>query len=100
MSLQGTSREVLELAIKHKQTWRNEPESKWLMGLVEEVGELAESLLDDPLNNHEHVPEHELQQIASICLNWLDMRANLEEEKQAIIDRTNNSWQRTSDYTE
>ena len=62
------------LATDHKDTWRNEPELRWLAGLVAEVGELADALCD----RHEHSPEHELTQIAAICLNWLDMRNSRE----------------------
>jgi len=40
------------------------------MGLLEEVGELALAIA----GIHEHNVDYELQQIASICLNWLEMR--------------------------
>lgn len=45
--------------------------------LMEEVAELALSLQ----GKHVHTPELELREIASIAINWLDMRA-LEKEKQ------------------
>ena len=63
---------VFELTEKHKETWRNNPESVWLAGLIEEVAELAQSIG----GKHEHTPEQELRQIAAIALNWLDMRTN------------------------
>jgi len=63
---------VFELTEQHKETWRGDPESVWLEGLKEEIEELSQSLE----GNHNHSPEHELRQIAAICLNWLDMRTN------------------------
>jgi len=57
---------VLELAAKHQSIWRDKDDYYWITGLVEEVGELAE----ESLGNHEHPPEVELRQIASICMNW------------------------------
>lgn len=62
---------VLTMTEQHSQDWRDMPDSYWFARLVEEVGELAGSLVD----NHEDSPEWELTQIASICLNWLDMRS-------------------------
>ena len=55
---------------KSRGTWREENDSYWLAGLVEEIGELAEALLEDDPSN----ADHELRQIASIALNWLDKR--------------------------
>ena len=52
--------------------WRELPETFWLARLVEEVGELAASTVND----HEHTPDVELAQIAGICINWLEMRGN------------------------
>ena len=62
--------QVAALQAKYKDQWRDEPESYWLARLMQEVGELSSSLVGD----HEDSPEHELQQIASIALNWLEMR--------------------------
>lgn len=62
--------EVVALQDEHRKTWRDKPESYWLFRLLEEVTELAGSLF----GNHKHPVEWELKQIASICLNWLDMR--------------------------
>lgn len=61
---------VLDLKRKHSETWRDMPESYWLARLMEEVGELASSVVGD----HKDPVEWELTQIAAICLNWLDMR--------------------------
>ena len=63
---------VFELTEQHKETWRSDPESVWLAGLLEEIAELAQALE----GKHDHSPEYELRQIASIALNWLDMRTN------------------------
>lgn len=67
---------VLDLKEQHKATWRDLPESYWFHRLMQEVEELGLSLA----NNHKDPPEWELKQIAAICLNWLEMRA--EKEKQ------------------
>lgn len=64
--------DVLALQQKHAETWRHEGAVGWLSGLEEEVRELQCALF----GVHEHTPEWELRQIASIALNWLDMRAD------------------------
>lgn len=64
---------ILERRNEHAGTWRGEPESRWLVGLVEEVAELAAALE----GQHAHSPDWELTQIASICLNWLEYRMQL-----------------------
>lgn len=64
---------VLELKNSHSNTWRDKPESYWFARLSQEVGELGSSLVGD----HEDSPDWELNQIASICLNWLEMRSAL-----------------------
>ena len=61
---------VLALKEQHSITWRLRPEPYWCARLMQEVGELAAALVND----HEHSPDWELTQIASICLNWLEMR--------------------------
>lgn len=68
------TQEVIYLKIKYKDQWRDMPESYWLMRLMQELGELASSLAND----HEDSPDHELKQIASIALNWLEMRNKTE----------------------
>jgi NTP pyrophosphatase (non-canonical NTP hydrolase) len=62
--------DVLRLKKKYQLQWRDKPDDYWLARLMQEVGELASALADD----HDDTPEHELAQIASICLNWLDKR--------------------------
>lgn len=61
---------IVLLKDKHRQTWRDRDEGYWFQQLVGEVGELGLSLAND----HEHTPDHELEQIAAICMNWLEMR--------------------------
>ena len=73
--------EVLKLKQVHSGTWQSESESRWLGGLIEEVGELASALE----NTHEHTPDYELTQIAAICLNWLEYRARAEPNSQQPI---------------
>ena len=71
-------RQVIALAIGHRATWRAEPESRWLAGLMAEVGELADAMH----GKHEHSPDWELEQIAAIALNWLDMRDHQHETRE------------------
>lgn len=66
---------VFALAANHSETWRGKPDAwdtneKFLDGLLEEVNELHDALN----GKHEHNPSLELEQIASICLNWIEMR--------------------------
>lgn len=61
---------IIELQVKHQETWRDRSESYWLARLMEEIGELAGALVGD----HEHSPDWELQQVAAIVMNWLDYR--------------------------
>ncbi|MCA9389987.1 hypothetical protein KC571_01170 [candidate division WWE3 bacterium] len=68
--------QVLEFKEKYRNKWRDQPEDYWLARLMQEVGELASSLAHD----HDDPPELELTEIASICLNWLDMRHARNEE--------------------
>ena len=70
--LSPTQRAVLDLQQEHRQkrTWHHRPEAYWMMRLIEEVGELASSIA----GRHEHAPDLELQEIASICLSWLERR--------------------------
>jgi len=66
---------TLELKQKYADYWRDKDETWWLARLLQEVGELADTLsgeTDDPR-------ALELRQIASICLNWLDMRGEFED---------------------
>ena len=54
----------------HLLTWREKSQSYWLLGLLEEVWELAWSLM----GLHRHQPEQEITQIAAICMNWMEHR--------------------------
>jgi len=54
-------------ALQYRDTWRGGADCYWLAKLVEEVGELAVAIV----GIHEHTVEHELDQIGSICMNWL-----------------------------
>lgn len=67
-----------KLIKKHNKTWRNKPETYWFQRLVCEVGELGGSLAGE----HKHLPDWELTQIAAICINWLKMREEREEEEK------------------
>lgn len=69
---------VIALKQQYAEKWRDKPESYWLMRLIQEIGELASALAND----HEHTPDHELEQIASITLNWLEMRAQINTRKK------------------
>ena len=64
---------VQETKEEHKTTWRDKPESYWFARLIQECGELGSALVGD----HEDPVEWELTQIAAICLNWLEMREEI-----------------------
>ena len=59
-----------ELVERYRWHWRDKPESYWLARLQEEVAELTLTLDEQ----HKGPVSLELREIASICLNWLDMR--------------------------
>lgn len=63
-------KKVVKLRTKYSEKWRDKSDSYWLARLMQEVGELGSSLVKD----HEDTPEWELEQIASIALNWLEKR--------------------------
>jgi hypothetical protein len=65
---------VLEMKAKYAGYWNLEDNDYWLARLMQEVGEAASVLAND----HDDTLEHELRQIASIALNWLE---KLEREK-------------------
>uniref|UniRef100_A0A6M3M260 Uncharacterized protein n=1 Tax=viral metagenome TaxID=1070528 RepID=A0A6M3M260_9ZZZZ len=71
--------DVLALKERHAETWRDQPESYWCARLMQEVGELASALVGD----HEHSSDWELAQIASIALNWLELRGDIREVREA-----------------
>ena len=68
--------DIWQLVTIYSDKWRDKPDSYWFYRLLEEVGELGASLAND----HEHSPDYELKQIASICVNWLEKR-NSEAEQ-------------------
>jgi len=63
---------VEELTIRRKRRyknyWRDKSDWYWLYRLLQEVAELTGSLL----GIHKDSPRHELEQIASICMNWIE----------------------------
>ena len=61
---------VLDLKRRYATYWQQQPDEWWLARLLQEIGELADTLTGETND----LTEHELRQIASICLNWLDMR--------------------------
>ena len=67
----GVVRDVLDLKEANASRWRDRDDAYWFARLMQEVGELSSSLVGD----HEDPPEHELRQIASIALNWLEKRS-------------------------
>lgn len=70
MPLSKLNNDMISLFERHKMqnTWRDEPDLFWLAGLVEEVGELAESLMNKDASN----ARYELIQIGSTVMNWAD----------------------------
>ena len=68
--------EVLRLTDMHQHTWRDQSDTFWMMGLMQEIGELSGALI----GRHHHTPETELRQIAAICINWLDYRSTRNAE--------------------
>lgn len=60
----------------HVDTWSGRLDCYWFYRLCQEVGELGSSLAED----HEHSPEYEIAQIASICINWLIRKERKNEE--------------------
>lgn len=65
---------VEELVIRrkrhYKHYWRDAPDWYWLWRLLQELAELTGALL----RIHSHSPRHELEQIASISMNWMEKR--------------------------
>ncbi len=63
---------VEELVIKQKRRyknyWRDKSEWYWLYKLLFEIRELVSALL----GIHKRSVRYELEQIASICMNWME----------------------------
>jgi hypothetical protein len=74
---------VLRLQAAYQEHWRDQPEELWLGGLVEELKELKNALKGE----HSDSPDHELVQIASIALNWLEHRGADCDEIEASLSR-------------
>lgn len=61
-----------ELVVRHRRKyvthWRTRGNLFWFIRLVEEVIELGLALA----GLHKDEPRHELKQIGSICINWIE----------------------------
>lgn len=66
---------VEDMAERYKHKWLDRTDSYWLQRILQEVGEAASVMAGD----HDDSLEHELLQIASICVNFL---RKLEAERQ------------------
>jgi hypothetical protein len=75
LPLSNEALSVFALKQTHLETWRDRSQLKWTLGLLEEVVELLLSLV----GLHKGPPGWELQQIASIAMNWLEVRAERRE---------------------
>jgi len=62
---------ALALQNAHRATWRDKSDWCWLWQFLKEVWELVGTLA----GWHHHSTSSELQQIASIAINWMEMRA-------------------------
>ena len=71
---------IIKLVKEHSQTWRDRPETYWFARFVEEVGNLGCSIFGEHWS--ERAADEVLARIASICINWLDMRQNRRETEQ------------------
>jgi len=70
-------KQILQYKHRYRDYWRHKPESYWLARLQEEVAELTLTLDEQ----HEGPVSLELREIASICMNWLDMRGEWVEDE-------------------
>ena len=69
-----TTHEVLLCKERHKTTWRDgRGECRWFLSLLEEVCELGLAIL----GLHKDTVQHELIQIAAICMNWQEYHNEL-----------------------
>lgn len=62
---------VLAYRNNHKNLWKGRSDIYWFWRLFQEVMELLGVII----GTHNDSKEHELCQISSICLNWLDKEA-------------------------
>lgn len=70
---------LIEYAKEHRHLWRLEGDHYWLARLQQEVAELTLSLD----GQHEDPKNHDLLQIATICINWLEKDYALEYPEEA-----------------
>ena len=71
MRLSAVEELVISRKRRYKSYWRAKADWYWLYRLLQEMAELIGSLL----RIHKDSPRHELEQIASICMNWLEKGA-------------------------
>lgn len=64
---------VLQFKWAHRYNWRDKSDAYWFDRLIKEITELQAALF----SYHRDSAEHELAQVASICLNWLDYRLDI-----------------------
>ena len=69
---------LIEHALEHRHLWRDEGDHYWLARLQQEVAELVLALD----GQHDDPPSHELGQIATICINWLEKDGYFKYPKQ------------------
>lgn len=77
VQLTQVERRVLDAKAACNSLWLDKGDPYWLFRLLQETGELASVLAGD----HDDTIEHELVQIASIAMNWLE---KLEREAAPI----------------
>jgi hypothetical protein len=65
-----TSSMVEAVSLRYRSYWLDKSDEYWMLRLNQEVNELVSSMF----GVHDDTPEHELLQIASICINWLVKR--------------------------
>ena len=76
---------IRELVKEHSLTWRDKPETYWFARFIEQVGWLGNSLFG---SHYLHTTNEALAHIASICINWLEMRQEREEQPSLKITIT------------
>lgn len=74
-TVSSLGRGVLRLKDKHKHTWRTRGQVYWLWRLWLEVIELSMSLV----GLHRHTVDLELDQIATIAMNWRELRGEVRD---------------------
>jgi len=60
-------KDLIDYAKRHSHLWRHQGDHYWLARLHQEVAELTLTLD----HQHQGPRNHELLQIATICINWL-----------------------------